>query len=266
MMDRDEPTKGPADKYAYSRNQLRRSPLIAKKRLVLFGCVFLLFLAACLAYVCHKPAKKESSPTIGKSVTNSIHPKTLDELLALSPDQLEKVDIALINLLCAVGLRGSENLDVEECLKTLDAWALNIGWQTKRNFHRFIEQPREYYNSLAYYRIGMMATILVQDMKIQYNPKLEEQVQRNLNTQTLQDLNNFFNNSQDVFLHGLLSGKHYGTCSSMPFLYVAIGRRLGYRVNVAARKYHIYARYEEENGKHLNIEATENQGIAPPFR
>ena len=49
-----------------------------------------------------------------------IHPKSLAELLALSPDQLEKVDIALMNLLCAEGLRGSEDLDAQQCLDTLD--------------------------------------------------------------------------------------------------------------------------------------------------
>lgn len=94
---------------------------------MLFGCAFLVLFAACLSYVCHKLVEKPPPIVEGSSTTaDPMHPKTLDELLALSPDQLEKVDLALINLLCAVGLRGSENLDVEECLRTLDAWTLNI--------------------------------------------------------------------------------------------------------------------------------------------
>lgn len=143
---------------------------------MLFGCAFLVLFAACLSYVCHKLVEKPP-PIVERSstTTDTMRPKTLDELLVLSPDQLEKVDIALINLLCAVGLRGSENLDVEECLRTLDAWALNIDWQTKRNFHRYTERPEEFNNSLAYYRMGMMGTVLVQDMKIQYNPELERE-------------------------------------------------------------------------------------------
>jgi len=45
---------------------------------------------------------------------------------------------------------------------------------------------------------------------------------------------------------------------------VAVGRRLGYPVNVAARKYHLYARYDEGNDEHLNLEATENRGFCTP--
>ncbi len=35
--------------------------------------------------------------------------------------------------------------------------------------------------------------------------------------------------SRNLFLHGLLTG-HGGTCVTMPVLYTAIGRRLGYLV------------------------------------
>jgi len=192
-------------------------------------------------------------------------PRTLSELLALNPDQLEKVDVALIDLLCAEGLRGSENLDVQSCLDRLDAWALHIEQETKRNFHRFAENPQDFNNSLPYYRMGMLGTILAEDLGIKYDPdREEEQLQSTNGIRSRESWNAFFGDSRDVFIHGLLYGKHYGTCSSMPFLYVAIGRRLGYPVTIAARKYHLYARYGVENGEHLNIEATENRGFATP--
>ncbi|OGV63917.1 MAG: hypothetical protein A2498_09625 [Lentisphaerae bacterium RIFOXYC12_FULL_60_16] len=231
----------------------------------LFGIVLLFLIGAGLAYVRYQSTEKPTPITAPRiPVNDPLSPKTLDELLALSSDQLEKVDIARINLLCAVGLRGSEKLDVEQCIRTLDAWASNIDWQTKRNFHRFREQPSEYSNSIAYYRMGMMGTILVQDMQIQYNPKLEEkQHNESIPGRSIQQWNAFFSDSRDVFLHGLVTDRRYGTCASMPFLYVAVSRRLGYPVYVAARKYHLYARYEED-GKHLNIEATENQGFSTP--
>ena len=53
----------------------------------------------------------------------SKQPQTFAELLAVPPADLESVDIARINLLCAEGLRGSEQLDVQQCLETLEAWA-----------------------------------------------------------------------------------------------------------------------------------------------
>jgi hypothetical protein len=59
-------------------------------------------------------------------LTDFNQPHNLAELLALKPEQLDRVDIALINLVCAEGLRGSENLDVQSCLDTLDAWAFRV--------------------------------------------------------------------------------------------------------------------------------------------
>jgi len=192
-------------------------------------------------------------------------PETLAELLALSVDQLEKVDLARMNLLCAEGLRGSENLDVEECLRTLGAWTHHVERETKRNFHHFLERPKEFNSSIPYYQMGMLGTVLAEDLRIQYNPERERQLlEKPVNKQSVEDANAFFSSSTDVFIHGLLSGKHYGTCASMPFLYAAIGRRLGYPVTIAARKYHLYVRYEGGNGEHMNMEATENRGFSTP--
>lgn len=47
---------------------------------------------------------------------------SLSALLALSPDRLDSLDIALVNLLCAEGLPGAELLDVRACLGTLAKW------------------------------------------------------------------------------------------------------------------------------------------------
>lgn len=191
-------------------------------------------------------------------------PRSLAELLAVKSEDLDKVDIALLNLLCAEGLRGSENLDIQQCLDTLEAWTRHVRRETDRNFHQFAEHPEEFKNALAYYRMGVLGAVLCEDLRIEYNPELERVSNEAIKTHELKEWNRFFGDSSDVFIHGLLSGKHLGTCSSMPFLYAAIGRRLGYPVTIAARKHHLYARYDEGNGEHLNIEATENRGFATP--
>gem|GEM_PF-1980289 len=241
---------------------------LARLNLIAPAIAILVLLAAGIAYVWHKVHNEPASITRTASASataDDLSPRTLDALLLLSPDQLDKVDIALINLLCAVGLRGSENLNVQQCIGTLNTWALNIDWETKRNFHRYAERPAEFKNSLAYYRMGMLGTVLAEDLQIQYNPTFEQrQLKTELVAWSLQDWEAFYSDSRDIFLHGLLTGRRFGTCSSMPFLYVALARRLGYPVNLASRKYHLYARYEEHNGRHLNIEATENQGFATP--
>lgn len=230
--------------------------------------IFIAYLALVCASVSAADEKAPYKSAVNSSQTNASsfqQPKTLAELLALPSEQLEKVDIARMNLLCAEGLRGSENLNIEDCIRTLDAWTHHVERETKRNFHHFQERPKEFNNSIPYYRLGMMGTVLAEDLRIQYNPARERQLlEKRVDEQTVEEQNRFFSSSADVFIHGLLTGKHYGTCASMPFLYVAVGRRLGYPVTIAARKYHLYLRYDEGNGKHLNMEATENRGFATP--
>ena len=103
------------------------SRFVARLDLIVPAITVLVLLATGIAYVCHK-ANNEPAPVGGTvfAAADGLSPRTLDALLALSPDQLGKVDIALINLLCAIGLRGSENLNVQQCIGTLNTWASNI--------------------------------------------------------------------------------------------------------------------------------------------
>src|SRR5262249_21785344 len=61
-----------------------------------------------------------------------------------------------------------------------------------------------------------------------------------------------------LFLHGPLNG-HGGTCVTLPLLYVAVGRRLGYPLTLARAKEHFYCRWQGEEP--FAIEAT-----SPGFR
>jgi hypothetical protein len=178
-------------------------------------------------------------------------PHTLAELLALSRAELEKLDLARMNLLCAEGLRGADTLDVTFYLNTLDSWAHHVESETRRNFHRFAENPKEYNESLPYYRMLMLVTVLQQDFAAFYTP--ERALPQLRGEREPNDV--FFADSRDVFLHGLLTDKHQGTCSSLPVLYVAVAQRLGYPVSLAAAKGHFYVRYEQ-GAEHLNIDAT----------
>ncbi|MBK9989191.1 MAG: hypothetical protein IPP19_00245 [Verrucomicrobia bacterium] len=192
-------------------------------------------------------------------------PTSLPELLALPPESLDKVDVARINLLCAEGLRGAENLDVELCIIELDRLAKYVERETKRNLHQFLERKEEFKSSLGYYRMCMLGTVLAEDLKVHYDEYLENlQAARGAtSSMSIQDWKTFFWDSRNVFLHGLLTKDRTGTCSSMPFLYVAIAQRLGYPAAIAARKHHLYVTYSDA-GDHLNVEATENRGFATP--
>ena len=178
-------------------------------------------------------------------------PETLAELLALPPARVEKLDLALLSLLTAQGLRGSENLNVRECLKTLDEWTQQVDREIKRNYHRFVEHPEEYHDSEGEFRMGMLITILQQDLKAHYSPARAAPMIRG----EWEPNDMFFADSKETFIHGLLSENHAGTCSSLPVLYAAIAQRLGWPVHLAMTKVHLFVRYEEGD-KHLNIDGS----------
>mgnify|MGYP001803261196 CR=1 FL=1 len=55
--------------------------------------------------------------------TYDLEPQTLDELLSIPAEDLDQVDIARMNLLCATGLPGADHLNakgIDHALATLD--------------------------------------------------------------------------------------------------------------------------------------------------
>lgn len=193
--------------------------------------------------------RQQTPPTVKAQAMSQ--PNTLDELLALGPEQLGEVDLARMALLCAQGLRGSESLDVQQCLDTLDSWTAHVDRETKRNHHRFLEHPEDYHGSLGEYRMGMLITVLQQDLNVHYSPE-RAAAQREGRWEPYDVFNA---DSRDIFIHGLLSGNRSGTCASLPVLYAAIAQRLKYPVTLATTKTHMFVRYEE-NGSHLNVDGS----------
>ncbi len=164
--------------------------------------------------------------------------------------QLGKFDIAEVNLACAEGLAGSEDLDKKAHIETLDKWTQHIRRETERCLPQFYRDGAYYYNSLPYYKILMLVTVLHQDFGVGYNMDL-------VNSGILYDFTTtkFNASSKDVFVHGLLSDKRAGSCASMPVLVVAIGRRLGYPLKLVGSKGHLFARWDSSTER-FNIEAS----------
>lgn len=95
---------------------------------------------------------------------------SLAELVAMTPDQLSKQDIAAANLRCAEGLPGSENLDIPRCLFTLDQWAKQVSTYTARCLPNFYRNPGDYNNSVNYFRVLALVTVLQRDLEVHYDP------------------------------------------------------------------------------------------------
>lgn len=197
------------------------------------------------------PKQKEKYVHVPKF---SLRGKTYGNILELAPEEVPAADIAELNLLCGSGLSGTKNIDIDKCLKRLDQLTEMVRSETQRNLGRWQRSPSEYQNSQAYYKMGMLITVVRQDYKAKYNPDLIVTP----SIESAQD-DQFFKNGADVFLQGLLSERKMGTCSSMPVLYVAIGRRLGYPVHLVATKGHLFCRWEDDKER-MNFEGT-GEGI-----
>ncbi|MCH8825296.1 MAG: hypothetical protein IH984_17505 [Planctomycetes bacterium] len=178
-------------------------------------------------------------------------PQSFRDLFALEDFQIDQCDIALLNLICAQGLPGSEELDVTQTIKTLDKWAEHVKAETAKHLYRFQQNPSEYNNSEAYFKTLMLIVVLQDDLNVKYNAE-------NI-------LEPDFTNSQDLFIHGMVGSENGGTCVSMPTLYVAVGQRLGYPMNLVVTKGHVFARWDDtdDGGERFNIEGT-NRGLNTP--
>ncbi len=181
------------------------------------------------------------SSSVAATITSLIDP----QVLPLDADP------ALLNLLCAPGVTAAE---MSAYLKTLDEWATAIGDSTRRNHHRYLENPKEF-ASEAEWKLAMMCTVIGQDFKVRYDPALSTATQLNSSNQQ------FFAKSAPVFISGCLGPERTGTCASLPVLYVALGRRLGYPMQLVTAKNHLFARWDDSQGTRVNLEAANAGGF-----
>lgn len=187
---------------------------------------------------------KNNSPIVESTASVS----SLSTLLALPVAELTRMDIARMNLLCAQGLPGADDLDVNSSLATLDQMAARVRGETERNFYRFKQSPTDFENSEGFFRMVMLAVVLAEDFQVHYAPD-------KISTATSARIGDgFFADAHDVFLHGLTGSRRAGTCSSLPVLQTAVGRRLGYPLKLVTTKGHLFVRWEDAKER-FNIEA-----------
>jgi hypothetical protein len=173
----------------------------------------------------------------------------LRTLLGTAPEALAAKDIAAVDLACAEGLPGADGLDVSQALRTLDGMAAQVRKETERHLYRFERNPAEFESSEGYFRMLMLVVVLTEDYHIHYAmDKIAAVGEARMD-------DGFFADSRTVFLHGLTGPEHQGTCSSMPVLYIAVGRRLGYPLKLVTTKGHLFVRWEGA-GERFNFEAT----------
>lgn len=183
---------------------------------------------------------------VGKPLVNS-----LAELLALPRHDLARLDVAEVNLRRAEGLPGAEDLDVAACLSTLDRWAESVRLYTQRTRGEYHARPDDWLRHKGYFAFACMATRLKhpKGLGVGYQPTA---------------IGNYnFLDARDDFLHGPLT-RRLGTCVSLPVLFVAVGRRLGYPMHLAVANGHVFCQWVDDRGR-VNLEGScHGGGILEP--
>src|SRR5262245_45944491 len=86
----------------------------------------------------------DARSTPGPLPKTSPSASSVRQLLALTPNQIEALDVAVVNLLCAEGLPSDESVNVSTSLASLDAWANRVRSETQRHMYRFQRNPAEF--------------------------------------------------------------------------------------------------------------------------
>jgi hypothetical protein len=162
----------------------------------------------------------------------------------MSDGELGQQDIALVHLVCAAGLPGAEDLDIPRCLSQIEEWTDVVRQETIRGFPRYHANPDPNKGSEAVYRLwAVMYTLrygigLKHIMTARENGDPDAQPRR-----VTGGPYKSFTDADTVFLHGLLGPRRMGSCSSLPVLYAAVGRRLGYPLKLVLTVQHIFNRW-----------------------
>lgn len=171
-----------------------------------------------------------------QSLSPELRPQTLEELLDISPNELSRVDVGRSHLLCSTGLPGTERMDIEASLRVLDQWAQGVGEMTASSFHLLDEHHDLLEGSEPLLRMYCLTRFLWHYCKIEY---VEEE--RDL------EVDADWSDASRHMLFGLISHKRHGTCSSLPYLLVSVGRRLDYPLRIVHSPGHVFCRWDGED-------------------
>ena len=168
---------------------------------------------ATMAHAAH--CGKSGHAVVNRDAVGHSRWQTKMAILADLPEaELAEFDIARLNMLCAAGLPGTEGIDPDACIRTLDGWTEYIRRNVEGWWPDFLRSPREGEDSPGKFRMMAIATLLQRQLGVHYNLRFNEGEYEG-------------RDSRNLVLHGPLAG-HGGTCVTLPVRYAAIARRLGY--------------------------------------
>ena len=150
---------------------------------------------------------------------------------------------------------GAGPLRIGHYLDWLDETAQKVRLETGRNYHKFLDSPAAFGYSQARFCMVCLVTVLQQQCDVGYSRKWREL------TPDCPVPEAFGIDACDLFIHAIIDGIG-GTCGSIPVLYVAVGRRLGYPLRLVKAARHLFVRWDDPDDKHwhhsdrFNVEST----------
>jgi len=170
-------------------NQVQKKPKLTKFYKVLIGICFLAVTVIFVWQNSVSPPTSSEEAKQNKNIQFQPLPQFVDEnksafakpadittkttlLIAEKPN--DPLNLARINLLCAKGLPHSQDIDIEKCLDILKKMASQVKRETSKYLCKYKNDPKDYYNSEAYFRMLTLITVLQQDFGVKYNPDLIE--------------------------------------------------------------------------------------------
>jgi len=168
--------------------------------------------------------------------------------LRLPELELAKIDIAAMNLQCALGLPGSERIDVAGCLRTIAGWVPVVERWTAAAFDQYFRRdPGQFRNSEVFFRLVALVTALQRHCGVRYDP-----AKAGVGPDAPYDFD-------EQFIHGIIQGAG-GTCATLPVIFASVGRRLGYPIKLVCTKRHLFCRWDDpQTGERWNIEGTSTE-------
>ena len=175
------------------------------------------------------------------------------QILSRWPEsELGRLDTAITNLICSGGLPGASALNIDDCRRTLDKKTAAVRAETERKLPLYYRQPSAYRNSEAFFRMLVLTTVLQRDFGIHCSQRMN----------AMPD-SEFFSKPEHLFLHGVIETRA-GSCSSLPPMYAAVGRRLGYPLKLVTTCQHAFLRWDAPNEVPFNIECTAMGFVSHP--
>ena len=206
-------------------------PSGAVKFLTVRRCGLIWLLAVCAMVGCSEPREGSRG--------DELCPSNLEELVALSATELERVDAGRMNLICADAVEDFGESELPRLLRRLDEWAEDARRAEVRYRKTYEREPARYDNSYAKYRAVNLALTIKEDFRCRYQ---KEHIRSGAMTDFASP--RFFRNADDVFVSGLLK-RRLGTCSSFPVLLVALGQRLGYPLYLKLTGGHMFCCWDD---------------------